>query len=222
MTSGDRLRGITKILERIFWPRYDFDTAARGLPRAPPNPEGATRGPRSARGGMRRGSKVDAEVCASVNSGVAPKHPYARRVLRALEVAGLRPMRAQVRVQDEEAGLFTGVDLLCKRGNRFVIVEIKCGFSRPGIYDSSCGMMLGCLSDLTDCPKNQHAAQTAVTLHLFRKTYPDEPSPEAVVLRVSDDGVYLHPVPTAILRRAPTIVAAVSAARARVRPGSRR
>jgi hypothetical protein len=79
--------------------------------------------------------------------------------------------------------------------------------------------MLGSLSDLSDSPRNQHAVQTAVTRFLFMQTYPDHPAPEACIMRISDDGVYFHPVPKSVLNRACTIVAAVSAARGRVRTG---
>lgn len=103
--------------------------------------------------GMRRGNAVDAEICAYVNRGVQPMLGYTRKVLKALDIAKLRPERAQVEVYDASHGLGTGVDLLCSRADRHgkrvpVVVELKMGWNTAGAYDAACGRMSGVLAGL--------------------------------------------------------------------------
>ena len=75
--TGERLRGITALLQQCFWPTYNYRRATRGVA-----VRGTTKAdaPRGKMAGLRRGSRVDAEVCAAVNRGVQPEHPYARKV----------------------------------------------------------------------------------------------------------------------------------------------
>lgn len=200
------MRGITWLLEKAFWPSYDFRKATKDI-----GTPASKEGPKTSRGGMRRGNEVDFQIRALVNDGEAVRHPFARKLLKALELQGLKPYRAQVRVEDEESGLFTGVDLLCKKGaNQYIIVEIKCGFSRAGVYDASNGKMRGCLHDVSNSPRHQHAVQTAVTRYLFCKTFPELPAPEALVARVSDDGVHMHKIPAEFISKAKAIVQTIS------------
>lgn len=203
------MRGITEVLSRVFWPSFNYRKAVKDV-----GTPASVSGPKSARGGMRRGNDVDFQIRAFANEGKAVSHPFARKLLKALSLNGLSPHRGQLRVADEETGLFTGVDLVCKRSNgAVVLVEIKCGFGRAGVYDAANDKMRGCLSDLTNCPRNQHAVQTAVTRFLFTKTFPELPPPDAIVARVSDDGVYFHPVPQEVLKRAKSIAFAISKSR---------
>lgn len=205
------MRGITDILARVFWPGYNYRKATRDL-----GTPTSTKGPKTKRGGMRRGNEVDHQIRAFTNDSQPVTHPFARKLLKALELQGLTPYRAQVRVQDDESELFTGVDLVCRDvKHKFVLVEIKTGFSRAGAAEAANGKMRGILCEYTNCAKNQHAVQTAVTRYLFMKTFPEHSPPDALVARVGDDGVFLCPVPADILKKAKGIVAAISKCRAR-------
>jgi len=131
--TGERLRGITYLLERCFWPTYSYRKATSGAVKCTAAPNA----PKGKRGGLIRGSQVDSQICGCVNRGVAPTHPYAIKILKALSVSGLKPEKAQVRVTDPTFGIGTGVDLLCSRTSesgrkKLVICEIKAGFNRPG------------------------------------------------------------------------------------------
>lgn len=139
------------------------------------------------------------------------------QVLKTLSLAGLTPVRAQVRVTDATYGLGTGVDLLCTRRDgkttRHVIVEIKAGFNVPGAYDMSTGPMLRGLNDIPNSPRMQHKIQTVVTRALFMACHPEIAAVDACVLRVTDDGVHIHPVEKALFAKAPLILSALAAAR---------
>ena len=216
--TRERCRGITYLLERVFWPTYSYARALRGAPRAGPSSNTFT----GRRAGFKRGSAVDAELCALVNRGIAATHPYTIKIIKALDVAGLRPVKAQVHVTSPAHGLGTGVDLLCARalpggGERLVVVEIKCGFNRTEAYERSTGPMKRFLKHLPNSPRNQHAVQTTVTRAIFLACHPEVTALDAVVLRVTDAGVFLHAVDRSLYATAEAIMAALCAARDRHR-----
>lgn len=236
--TGERMRGITHLLERCYWPTYNYRKATSGAVRT------ATGGPRGKRAGLIRGSQVDAQICGFVNRGVAPDHPYAKKILKALEVSGLTPVKvrrsdeacicvngtltpapplctqAQIKVTDPTFGIGTGVDLVCTRKvgetKHTVICELKCGFNRPGVYDMSSGPMKKSLGDLADSPRNQHQIQTVVTRALFMATFPEVSHVDACIVRVTDEGVHLHPVDRKLYGRARAILETISLARNRI------
>lgn len=212
---SDRNRGITHLLERVFYPNYKYSSAIRGAPK----PETPSSNPfKGRRAGFKRGSAVDSEICRYVNKGELPQSAYARKLLRALAAAGLRPTKAQVHVKDAELGLATGVDLLCaKPDGTPCIVEIKCGYNRPGAYEGSTGNMRKFLKHLTNSPHNQHIVQTVVTRALYLATFPETGRLECVIARVTDAGVHLHAVSSELHAHAAKILAAISDARGRVR-----
>jgi hypothetical protein len=119
-----------------------------------------------------------------------------------------------VTVADASVGLSTGVDLICTREDgkekRLVLVEIKAGWNRESTYDATDGNMKGCLCDLPNSARHQHAVQTVITRALFKRSYPESGSPEACVLRVTDEGVHIHPVDSNLYKRAPAIMEALS------------
>ena len=215
--EGERLRGITDLLQRSFWSNYRYGRATKSAVRVSSNTNAA----RGKFAGMARGTVVDGEICGFVNRGVEPQHPYARKVVKALALAGLHPVRAQVSVTSPAHGLGTGVDLLCTRKatkeKRYVIVELKAGFNRPGVYDMTDGAMQRCLRDLPNSPRMQHAIQTVVTRALFMTTYPECGEVDACVLRVTDDGVHIHPVDASLYGRASSILEVLSQARHRMK-----
>lgn len=118
------LTGITKPLRESFFPLYNhWETEKYSGPKR-------ARGPK----GFKRGKRVDREVALYANRGVATKHTYAKRLIKALESVGLKPVAAQVSVADASTGHATAVDLLCERGGRIVIVEVKVsGCSAVGV-----------------------------------------------------------------------------------------
>ena len=222
--TGERVRGITHLLQRSFWPNYKYSRATRHAVRT----TGVPSAPRGKWAGMARGSAVDAEICGFVNRGIDPKHPYAKKIVKALGLAGLRPVRAQVSVTSPAHGLGTGVDLVCSReqaqgSTRHVIVELKAGFNVLGVYDMADGTMKHLLRDLKNSPRMQHAIQTVVTRALFMATYPEYGDVDACVLRVTDAGVHIHPVDRALYSRGAAILEVLAAARHAVkRPAPRK
>ena len=69
----------------------------------------------------------------------------------------------QVRVSHAAAGLATGVDLLCSSGagegeTRYVVVELKVGWSRADTYERADAPMKGVLRDLPNSPRMQARA----------------------------------------------------------------
>lgn len=138
-------------------------------------------------------------------------------MLKVLAIAGMTPVRAQVRVTDPTYGLGTGVDLLCTRrvgrATRHIIVELKAGFNAAGAYDASDGPMRRPLADLPNSARMQHKIQTVVTRALFKASNPEVAAVDACVMRVTDEGVHIHMVEAELFARAPAILAALAAAR---------
>ena len=86
-----RLRGITELLRRRFWPNYNYRNATKGAPKT--KSSNAFKGRRA---GFKRGNAVDHEIRAFVNKGIKPEQPYTRKILKALALAGMKPIKAQV------------------------------------------------------------------------------------------------------------------------------
>ena len=61
-----------------------------------------------------------------------------------------------------------------------------------------------------------------VTRALFMKTHPEAGDTEAIIARITNDGVHLHPVDRALFVHAPAIMKAISVARDRFAPKSSR
>jgi hypothetical protein len=115
--TNKALTGITKPLRESFFPLYNHWEAEKYSSSGSKRP----RGPK----GFKRGKRVDREVALYANRGIAPKHSYSKKLIKALESVGMKPMAAQVSVADVSTGHATAVDLLCERGGRIVIVEVK-------------------------------------------------------------------------------------------------
>lgn len=80
----------------------------------------------------------------------------------------------------------------------------------------SSGPMKRSLSDLADSPRNQHQIQTVVTRALFMDTFPDVSNVDACIVRVTGEGVHLHPVDRNLYSRAHAILETISLARTRI------
>ena len=100
---------------------------------------------------------------------------------------------------NSESGLATAVDVVCWRGERLWLVEVKAGWDSNHTYDEWCGPMRGLgRSSLPDSPRNQHMLQLLVTRALFCSTFNLPPTRvEAAVARVSADGVRFQRLPEA-------------------------
>jgi len=205
-----RMKGITEILQDIFYPKFRFLKAKRPAAAKAADKKVAAKKKKSAgvevgvggkkkkflrskRFGQRRGSRVDTELAAIVNGElVANPHNYTRQALDALHQCSLRPIGAQVVVYHEAANLATGVDILCVDvDGTLAVVELKC--STDSRYDWSCGLMRGVMSGHVDSLEEQHKLQAAVTALLFKNTYPEH-KVRAYVLRVNDEGAHVTKV----------------------------
>jgi hypothetical protein len=162
--TGPKLRGITKLLaKRLHSPATLPSTGSwRG---------GAWAG---AKGGLRRGRAVDAQVSRLCNaSALARKHSKMLKLTRlffnALAYHGLTPVGSQRVVIDALRGIGTAADVVCMRGKcELVLVELKTGFG--GDRTQGVGSCLQSpLGKTKDCHVNRHFAQLAVTLHLFKQ-----------------------------------------------------
>ena len=78
------------------------------------------------------------------------------------------------------------------------------------------GQMTRSLSDLNNSPRNQHQIQTVVTRALFVATFPEIAHVDACIVRVTNEGVHLHPVDRKLYSRAGAILETISLARNRI------
>jgi hypothetical protein len=196
--------GITKLLQRVYYPDYKYRGGARGE---------RGKGPK----GMRRGTLVDVQVRDAVDAlaaGVPFKktkktHPLTVKFMSALDVLGLDPVATQTKVGDRGERLATAVDLVARdrKTDRVVLIELKCGFNN--YMDTSTGRMKHELKAYPNSPRFQHQLQLAVTTELFVRTFGIRPK-TAYVLTANDHGVAYHELEESFRRAAPAVMARVA------------
>jgi len=148
------------------------------------------------------------QVSAAINRGTAPRHPYARMVMRALSAAGFEPLAAQVAVAAPALGLATAVDIVAARRGRLELLELKTGWDDNASYDAACGRMAAPAAALADSPRNQHQLQMLVTRYLFAATFGVRPG--AALVRVSADGVHFERLTPAVAEMEAAVVGALA------------
>lgn len=185
-------RGLTNLLRRAFYPKYEFHKARGKTPKT-----FETRPVGGIKRGLRRGRQVDGELSRWADSGAKVKHPFARKFVAWCEHEGLVPVASQVCVADTISNVGTLVDLvLMDTRGRLLVVELKCGFG--GHYDAASGRMRAPFAEAPDSPRNQHLLQVAFSAHMFKQTFPELGSPRAAIVRVVDGGVEKTPLPRAL------------------------
>lgn len=124
---------------------------------------------------------------------------HARNVLKFFHAEGMTPIATQVGVGSVSMHVGTMVDVVCRKENSLIIVEVKTNWS-PKYLRLPCNKMAKRYSPVNtpNTPLEQYKAQAAFTAMLFRATYPGWEA-SGVVLRtvvvVSDpDGVTAHDV----------------------------
>ena len=122
-------------------------------------------------GGRRRGTAVDRQLTKAINDGGVASYTLTRTILAAFKHHGLRAVLAQRGVCDEETGVATAVDVICRDGTDLVLVEVKCGYpgdrTKPAEARGGPAMMKAPLARAKDCHVNRHFAQLAATLACF-------------------------------------------------------
>lgn len=202
-------RGLTALLRRAFYPKYDYHNvkgklSAKGA--------GASKAVGGFKKGMERGRLVDAELSKWADRGTPVRHAYARKFLAWCKREKYTPVASQVCVADAGADVGTLVDLvLADARGRLLVVELKCGFQ--GHYDAYSGRLRAPFADATDCPRNQHLLQLAFSVHMFRATFPELGAPRAALVRIVDGGVESTPLPRALMQRIAPAVEKVKRAR---------
>lgn len=133
-------------------------------------------------------------------------HSFTQKIVWFLYRTRLEPWRAQYAVGNNYLKLATAVDLLCRYinpvtqrpiGNGDVVIEIKTGYA--SYYRSHTRFHLRPPFDTqTDCPKNQHQIQLAVTVWLYQneRLRITGVVPEicaAMVIQVHESGIAVYP-----------------------------
>ena len=129
-------------------------------------------------------------------------HAFTLSALTALAKKCLIPVHAQVPVCSISHKLATAVDVVCtdEATGHIVLVELKTGFQAYATKGN--GAMRAPLAHMTNHPQNQHFVQLLVTKRLFcnwakqrRLSNATHPKVKAVVLRVSNEGVWFKWMP---------------------------
>ena len=169
-TTGVRLRGLTRALEKNIW-------SSGTLPQAAICGPVRRSGWRGVGGGQRRGIAVDAQLSRIVNrGGTKPKSgqfSLTKLALAAMFHHGLEPVVCQRPLCDNRLRIATAADVICfeKSTSRLIIVELKCGYSGAKLA-AACKegvpcRMRGALKTAVDNTLNRHLTQLACTWELF-------------------------------------------------------
>ena len=166
--SGKCMPGITKTLQKIFFPSYKYRKATNG-PKLEAKKSTVTR---TARKAKRYGSHVDQQVTTTVFK--SNDLPETRKVKKFMQHRKWVVIQSQFPLADEELGLCTCADVLVysPETKKYTIVELKTGYETYRFR--YCKKMRGVLSALTDCPFNQHMLQLFTTWLLFKRSFPYE------------------------------------------------
>lgn len=201
--SEDKASGITKVLQRVYYPNYRYTGGAKGE---------RGKGPK----GMRRGTMVDVQVRQVVKALVKGEpfvktkttHPLTVKFMSALEVLGLDPVATQTNVGDRGMRLATSVDLVARdqKTNSIVLVELKCGFNN--YMDTATARMRHEMNMYPNSPRFQHQLQLAVTTELFVRTFGIKPK-TCYVLTANDNGVTYHELEERFRAAAPAVISRV-------------
>jgi hypothetical protein len=190
--EGRVVRGLTRVLKRVMWPRYKFDKANDAASR-----RFRKRDPllHRASDGRARGSRVHMQIEAMTNTGGAQAlkrrreriHPYTRKLLLAFKAWGWRPIVSELPLIDAANGIATAADLVCSApGGRLVLVETKTGYY--GTWERATGQMAGPLRGiLSDSPRSQALLQLLMTKRMMQLHGARVDA--AYVVRVDHDGV---------------------------------
>ena len=206
-STGTKLRGLTKRLQARLWSDGELPAHAK---RADPRAGGHWGG---CKGGQLRGKRVDAQLTRLINAGPAAwkaqRHVYrlTKMVLSGLAARGLEPVGSQRCAISERHRLGTAADIVafCKKRNRLVIVEVKCGYDNgrkaAAERNGRACTMQAPLSRVSDCNLHRHLLQLCVTRHLFAAEKATlarigelgvEPEVDAMLLYANDAGVEFY------------------------------
>lgn len=132
-----------------------------------------------------------------------------RKLVKALRAAKLRPLDAQHVVWDERARVATGIDITCEHvpSGSLVLCELKCGYN-GGTHDLARGSMRAPLSNVSDCPRNQHQLQAACGELMFKRCTRVKAgvAVDSRVIRVCDEGVHFEALEAWAREAAPVLM----------------
>lgn len=197
-----KCRGLTAVLKE----RYYFDYVYKGGALAP------RADLKCKKTGFVRGSLVDNEVQLWIKKYTKSKietrphnavkvtkknwndmHSFSRAFIELMRRMKLKPVGTQVVVRSKACDLATLIDgVFLNEDNKIVLVELKCGFN--GYVDKSNGNMKGPFSCLKNSPKFQHQLQLCFTKLMFHETFPEFKQVDAMIVRMTESGAYVHKI----------------------------
>jgi hypothetical protein len=217
-----KLCGVTKILEEVFYPDYDYKAAMRSapIPRRFKLKTGLTRPWQ----GQRRGRLVHDQVRVLINGGEAARAAMfgnqrsenAEFFIASMAKKGLRPLTAEYPIYIESLRLASEIDTLAigtkKAGSKVSLLELK-NFSNGFTHSNGHLRNLPALAHLSNCPLHQAFLQLAFYRHVFRLQNPFVELGPAYVVQETQTYTKYYRLPKEFLRASTAIVARVSAHR---------
>jgi hypothetical protein len=214
--------GVTKILEEVFYPDYDYKAAMRSapIPRRFKLKTGLTRPWQ----GQRRGRLVHDQVRALVNGGEAARTAMfgnqrsenAEFFIASMAKKGLHPLTAEYPIYIESLRLASEIDTLAigtkKAGSKVSLLELK-NFNNGFTHSNGHLRNLPVLAHLSNCPLHQAFLQLAFYREVFRHQNPFVALGPAYVVQVTQTYSKYYRLPKEFVRAASAIVARVSAHR---------
>lgn len=170
-----RLTGLTKAMERVFYPDFQPIYKKRNKSVEPRKYKW---------GGLHLGSVVHDQIRLFINSENlsmlnkdfyeyhSKVDPYTKKALAWLMKNKLDPIKSEMPVCDRKNGIGTAADLICSdiKGN-LVLVEWKTGMENTFENHDNKKMKLSASKMLYQCPKDFAVLQTLLTSKFFEKEY---------------------------------------------------
>ena len=178
-----RMRGLTKILPRMFAPRYRWQKVRRSA--------AYCSGPRRRRCARSHGTKVDQSLRRWVDADPAKLQPDAALLVQEFEQRGWVPLASQLPVWKSSWKLWTKVDLVLQdsRTDEILSVEVKtgCRYRHLGVH-----VLRHVTPQVSDCLLHQHQLQSLLACDMLRETYPRASPCSAVLVYVDGTTVDVY------------------------------
>ena len=211
--------GVTKILDAVFYPDYDYKEAMKlaPIPRRFKMRTGLTRPWQ----GQRRGRLVHDQVRALINGGEAARAAMfgnqrstnAEFFIASLAKKGLRPLTAEYPIYIESLRLASEIDTLAlgtkKKGSRVSLIELK-NFSNGFTHSNGHLRNVPELAHLSNCPLHQAFLQLAFYRYVFHAQNPDVALGPAYVAQETQEYTKYFQLPREFIRASNAIFARVS------------
>jgi hypothetical protein len=214
--------GITRILEQLFYPDYDYKEALRSAP-IPARFKLRTGLTRPGQG-QKRGRLVHDQVRVLINGGEEAREAMfgsqrshnAENFIRSMQVKGLQPLVAEYPIAVKELRMATEIDTICvtskETGQKISLIELK-NFSNGFVHSNGKLRNLPRLAEWSNCPLHQAFLQLALERYIFAWQNPRVVLGSCYVVQETETFSKYFKLPAKVIRASAQIFECIAAHR---------